>query len=142
MPCYRSVATDVTLRKRPRKKMPKALVLEDDDDVRLLVQKLLESDGFTVTAVGDGLQGLVELEQDQPDVILCDMMMPNLDGMTFTKAIKRHSGTRSIPVIFLTAKTDTRTMAEGITAGAKFYLTKPFNHAELLQKVRRAIGTK
>ncbi len=122
--------------------MPKALVLEDDDDVRLLVRKLLESDGFEVTAVADGLQGLVELEKGLPDVILCDVMMPNLDGMTFTKAIKRHAGTRRVPVIFLTAKTDTRTVAEGITAGAKFYLTKPFNHAELIQKVRKAIGAK
>lgn len=122
--------------------MPKALVLEDDDGVRVLVKRLLESDGFTVTAVADGLQGLLELEKALPDVILCDIMMPNLDGMTFTKAIKRHAGTRSVPVIFLTAKTDTRTVAEGITAGAKFYLTKPFSHAELLQKVRKAIGAK
>ncbi|MBL8953318.1 MAG: response regulator [Myxococcaceae bacterium] len=120
--------------------MPTALVLEDDDAVRVLVQKLLESDGFTVMTAADGLEGLMRLEETVPDVILCDMMMPNLDGMTFTRAIKKHAGTRNVPVIFLTAKTDTRTMAEGISAGAKFYLTKPFNHAELLQKVRKALG--
>jgi len=122
--------------------VPAALVLEDDEAVRKLLQRLLESDGFTVTAVGDGLEGLVEIERSMPDVILCDMMMPNLDGMTFTRAIKRLEGTSNIPVIFLTAKTDTRTMADGISAGAKFYLTKPFNHAELIQKVRKALGAK
>ncbi len=122
--------------------MPTALVLEDDDAVRTLLQKLLESDGFTVLTAADGLEGLLQLEQTTPDVILCDVMMPNLDGMTFTKAIKKHSATRNLPVIFLTAKTDTRTVAEGISAGAKFYLTKPFNHAELLQKVRKALGTR
>ena len=122
--------------------MPSALVIEDDEAVRVLVQKLLESDGFTVTTAADGLEGLVELEKSLPDVVLCDMMMPNLDGMTFTRAIKKHSQTRSVPVIFLTAKTDTRTVAEGISAGARFYLTKPFNHAELLQKVRKALGAR
>lgn len=122
--------------------MATALVLEDDDAVRTLVQKLLESDGYTVLTAADGLEGLLQLEQHRVDVILCDMMMPNLDGMTFTRAIKKHADTRQVPVIFLTAKTDTRTVAEGISAGAKFYLTKPFNHAELLQKVRKALGAK
>ncbi|MBK7860032.1 MAG: response regulator [Archangiaceae bacterium] len=122
--------------------MPSALVIEDDEDVRKLVVKLLESDGFTVTPAVDGLDGLMKIEQGLPDVIICDMMMPNLDGMSFTRAIKKHSDTRSVPVIFLTAKTDTRTVADGISAGAKFYLTKPFNHAELLQKVRKALGAK
>lgn len=122
--------------------MPTALVIEDDDAVRTLVQKLLESDGFTVLTAADGLEGLVQLEGLKPDVVLCDVMMPNLDGMEFTRAIKKHSSTRNLPVIFLTAKTDTRTIAEGISAGAKFYLTKPFNHAELLQKVRKALGAK
>ena len=122
--------------------MPIALVLEDDEAVRTLIKKLLESDGFTVETATDGLEGLMKLETVKPDVILCDVMMPNLDGMTFTKAIKKHSSTRNLPLIFLTAKSDTRTIAEGITAGAKFYLTKPFNHAELLQKVRRAMGAK
>ena len=122
--------------------MPSALILEDDDAVRTLVQKLLQSDGFTVATAADGLEGLMSLEQSVPDVIICDMMMPNLDGMTFTKAIKKQASTRAVPVIFLTAKTDTRTVAEGISAGAKFYLTKPFNHAELLSKVRKALGSK
>lgn len=120
--------------------MATALVLEDDDAVRVLVTKLLESNGYTVIAVADGLEGLMALERNTPDVVICDMMMPNLDGMTFTKAIKKHSHTKSLPVIFLTAKTDSRTVAEGISAGAKFYLTKPFSHADLLDKVRQAIS--
>ena len=120
--------------------MATALVLEDDDAVRVLVKKLLEANGYEVTAVADGLEGLLALEKNKPDVVVCDMMMPNLDGMTFTKAIKKHSATKSLPVVFLTAKTDSRTVAEGINAGAKFYLTKPFSHADLLEKIRQAIA--
>jgi CheY-like chemotaxis protein len=67
-------------------------------------------------------------------------MMPNLDGLSFTRAIKKNPGTRNLPVVFLTARGDSGTMAAGISAGAKFYLTKPFSHAELLSKVRKAVA--
>jgi CheY-like chemotaxis protein len=117
-----------------------ALVLEDDPSVQLLLKKLLEAAGFTVAVVSDGLEGLVQIEQIKPSIILCDMMMPNLDGVSFTKAIKGHQETKEIPVIFLTAKTDARSFADGMAAGAKFYLGKPFKQEELMAKVYRALG--
>lgn len=120
--------------------MPKVLVLDDDAEVRALLEKLLTHDGYQVTAVGDGLEGLVHLEQDKPDLVLCDVMMPNLDGLAFTRAIKKNPDTRGLPVIFLSARGDSGTMAAAISAGAKFYLTKPFSHADLLSKVRKALG--
>ncbi len=117
-----------------------ALVLEDDPSVQLLLKKLLEAAGFTVAVASDGLEGLVQIEHLKPSIILCDMMMPNLDGVSFTKAIKGHEETKEIPVIFLTAKTDARSFADGMAAGAKFYLGKPFKQEELMAKVYRALG--
>jgi DNA-binding response OmpR family regulator len=122
--------------------MAKVLVLEDDAEVRALLEKLLTHDGFTVKTAGDGLEGLMQIETDKPDLVLCDLMMPNLDGLSFTRAIKKNAGTKDLPVVFLTAKGDPANMAAGISAGAKFYLTKPFSHAELLAKVRKALGTR
>ncbi|RMG94347.1 MAG: response regulator [Deltaproteobacteria bacterium] len=117
------------------------LVIEDDPSVRLLLQKSLSAKGYSVEVVEDGLEGLKRLEEgDAPDLIIVDIMMPRLDGMTFVKAIKRHEDTRPIPVIFLTAKNDPKTMIEGINVGAKFYVTKPFQFDELLKKVEKALG--
>lgn len=115
------------------------LVIEDDPSVRLLLEKSLSAKGYSVSVCEDGLEGLTRLETMRPDLIICDIMMPRLDGMTFVKAIKNHEHTKPIPVIFLTAKNDPRTMIEGINLGARFYVTKPFQIDELLTKVEKAI---
>lgn len=116
------------------------LVLEDELAVQTLLRKQLTAQGCIVTVCGDGLEGLVKLEQFKPDLIICDMMMPNLDGMEFVKAIKRHRATQEIPVIFLTARTDSRSIIEGINVGARFYVTKPFQLDDLLAKMKKALA--
>lgn len=116
------------------------LVLEDEPAVQTLLRKQLTAHGFQVTIAADGLDGLMKLETLQPDLIICDVMMPNLDGMGFVKAIKGHNTTQKIPVIFLTAKTDPRSMIDGINVGARFYVTKPFQIDDLLAKVDKALG--
>jgi DNA-binding response OmpR family regulator len=116
------------------------LVLEDEPAVQTLLRKQLAAHGFQVTVAGDGLDGLMKLESMAPDLIICDVMMPNLDGMGFVKAIKGHNDTQKIPVIFLTAKTDPRSMIDGINVGARFYVTKPFQIDELLAKVQKALS--
>jgi len=116
------------------------LVLEDEPAVQTLLRKQLSAHGFAVTVAADGLDGLMKLETLKPDLIICDVMMPNLDGMGFVKAIKGHGQTQKIPVIFLTAKTDPRSMIDGINVGARFYVTKPFQIDDLLAKVGKAIG--
>ncbi len=118
------------------------LVLEDEPAVQTLLKKQLAAHGFAVTVAGDGLDGLMKLESMKPDLIICDVMMPNLDGMEFVKAIKGHGDTQRIPVIFLTAKTDPRSMIDGINVGARFYVTKPFQLDDLLGKISRALGGK
>ncbi len=108
--------------------------------VQLLLKKQLTAQGFVVTAASDGLDGLMKLESVHPDLVLCDVMMPNLDGIEFVKAIKSHGGSKSIPVIFLTAKTDPRSMIDGINVGARFYVTKPFAIDDLVSKIKRALA--
>lgn len=116
------------------------LVIDDEESVQVLLERQLSHRGFRVTIAKDGLDGLMKLEALHPDLIICDMMMPNLDGLAFVKAIKGHDQTRDIPVLFLTAKGESRDMIDGINAGARFYLTKPFLMDELLAKVTKALG--
>jgi DNA-binding response OmpR family regulator len=121
---------------------PHILVLEDDPSVQMLMKKQLTAHGYKVTTASDGLDGLMKLEAVKPDLIICDVMMPNLDGIEFVKAVKGHGDTQRIPVIFLTAKTDPRSMIDGINVGARFYVTKPFAIDDLLSKVTRALSGK
>jgi DNA-binding response OmpR family regulator len=115
------------------------LVIEDETHVRTLVSRLLEKNGYGVRTAEDGLDGLRALETFRPDLIIADVMMPNLDGLTFTKALKNRRETKMIPVIFLTAKTDPLSMIEGINVGAKFYITKPFQIDDVLAKVKKVL---
>ncbi len=116
------------------------LVIEDEVHVRTLVSRLLEKNGFVVRTADDGLDGLRVLEEFRPDLIISDVMMPNLDGLTFTKALKNRKETKIIPLIFLTAKTDPLSMIEGINVGAKFYITKPFQAEDVLAKVKKVLS--
>lgn len=116
------------------------LVIEDEAPVKIMVSRLLEKNGFVVRTAEDGLDGLRVLEDFRPDLIIADVMMPNLDGLTFTKALKNRRETKNIPLIFLTAKTDPLSMIEGINVGAKFYITKPFQIDDLLAKVKKVLN--
>ena len=119
--------------------MAHVLVVEDDPATQRLLQKELAANDFDVTLANDGLDGLMKLETLQPDVIVCDLNMPQLDGLAFTKAIRSNERTRQIPVIFLTANSDPRKVIDGINVGARFYVTKPFQIDDLLAKVQKAL---
>jgi DNA-binding response OmpR family regulator len=118
----------------------RVLVVEDDAGTQTLLRKQLTAKGFEVHVANNGLDGLMRLEALVPDVIICDMNMPELDGIGFVKAIKAKNETRAIPVIFLTASNDARHMIDGINIGARFYLTKPFEVNELVWKINRVLG--
>lgn len=115
------------------------MIIEDDPSVRTLLDKALTAKGYRVSLVSDGLEGLTSLETQTPDLLIVDIMMPRLDGMTFVKAIKANPSTAEMPVIFLTAKNDPRSMIDGINVGAKFYVTKPFQIDELIRKIEKAM---
>ncbi len=118
----------------------KILVVDDEPDVRALVTRLL-SQTFDVTQAVDGSDALDQiLGGARPDLIVCDLMMPKMDGLTFTKELKRDPSLARIPIVMLTAKTGSRDMVDGINAGARAYVTKPFKAEDLLGKVRKALG--
>ncbi len=117
------------------------LLVEDDPSVRALVQRVLTAYGFSVVYAENGLAGLLRLERDAlPDLVIADLMMPQLDGMSFVQAMKARAETKAIPVIFLTARTDSQSMMDGLNAGARFYITKPFQIEDLVGKVKTALS--
>jgi DNA-binding response OmpR family regulator len=117
------------------------LVVEDDPATRSVLEKTLTAHGYVVVLASDGLSALEQAESSAPALAIVDIMIPRLDGITFVEAIKSREATRGIPVIFLTSKNDPVTMTQGIKAGAKYYVTKPFRMEELLRKVERALGS-
>jgi two-component system phosphate regulon response regulator PhoB len=117
------------------------LVIEDDPALLKFLDTALSKAGYDVALARDGLDGLVQIDraEPKPDLLVVDVMMPELDGLSLVRALKTRVETRNIPVVFVTAKSDARTVAEGISAGARFFVTKPFVIDDLLAKVRKAI---
>ena len=115
------------------------LVVEDDESVRTLVTKQLATE-YTVYQAPEAQSALQLLSTIRPpDLIVCDVMMPGMTGIQFAKHLKSIDAYKQIPIIFLTAKTGALDVIEGINAGARHYITKPFNMKELLDKVAKAI---
>lgn len=126
------------LRQEPIYGSYRLLVIEDDDDVRELITKQL-SNRFTVFEASNGAEGLQKVAKDAPDLIVCDLMMPQMDGLTFTKKLKSDFNTSHIPVILLTAYSSEEYRLKGIQAGADSYITKPFSMNYLLIRVVKLI---
>lgn len=114
------------------------LVIEDDESVRGLVVRAL-AETYTTHQAGDGATALRMLETLRPHLILCDVMMPGMSGTELVRHIKQSAELKSIPVIFLTAKTGPLDVIDGINAGARSYITKPFQMKDLLERVAKAI---
>ena len=115
------------------------LVVEDDESVRTLIAKQLSTE-YTVYQAPEAQSALQLLGTIRPpDLIVCDVMMPGMTGIQFAKHLKGVDAFKQIPIIFLTAKAGALDVIEGINAGARHYITKPFNMKELLEKVAKAI---
>ncbi|MEG4961169.1 MULTISPECIES: EAL domain-containing response regulator [unclassified Microcoleus] len=112
--------------------MKKILVIEDEQIIRENILKLLKAEGFDVTGAENGAQGLNAAVSNLPDVILCDVMMPELDGYGVLVALRSNPVTATLPFVFLTGKADRSEMRQGMELGADDYLTKPFTKAELV----------
>ncbi|MBX7474852.1 two-component system response regulator CseB [Streptomyces sp. NPDC059095] len=112
------------------------LFVEDDDVIREATQLALERDGFTVTAMPDGLSGLEAFRADRPDIALLDVMLPGLDGVSLCRRIRDES---TVPVIMLSARADSIDVVLGLEAGADDYVTKPFDGAVLVARIRAVL---
>jgi DNA-binding response OmpR family regulator len=111
--------------------MTKILVIEDDDLTRQAIYNILTFSGYEVEVAEDGPQGVDKAQEHTPDLIVCDIMMPTLDGFGVLRALQCDKETAQIPFIFLTARTDRTDMRQGMELGADDYLTKPFAASEL-----------
>jgi CheY-like chemotaxis protein len=122
--------------------MPKILVVEDDGDLLIMIKTMLQSTG-EVTLARDGQEALDLLKNGfKPDVIVTDLMMPRMDGLTLAKTLKGDANVGNIPLVMLTAKTGPMDMITGINAGARHYVTKPFKAADLIDKVKKALNNR
>jgi DNA-binding response OmpR family regulator len=111
------------------------LVVDDDAMVLRLVQMAFELDGYKVLTACNGEEGLERARAERPDAILCDIMMPKLDGYAVTRALKGDSETAAIPIILVSAKTSDNDKNLGMAAGANDYVTKPFQVKALVARV-------
>ncbi len=121
-------------------RMKKILVIEDEQFVRENIVEILEASGYAAVSAPNGAVGVALAKEHLPDIILCDVMMPELDGHGALRAIRGNASTANIPFIFLTARADTSDLRHGMNLGADDYITKPFRVAELLKAVEMRLA--
>jgi adenylate cyclase len=122
---------------------PPRILAVDDVPTNLEILKVrLESQGYEVVTAADGEEALLRARELEPDLVLLDVMMPKLDGISVLKQLKLEAAQKFVPVILVTAKADTRDIVNGLEAGGDDYLTKPFEQAALLARVRSLLRTK
>ncbi len=121
--------------------MPTILVIEDESLLRVEVAEWLMFEGYTAITAEDGVVGVEKALQHGPDLIVCDIMMPRLDGYGVLLEIRSNSVTADIPLIFLTARAAHEDIRAGMNLGADDYLTKPFTRVELLQAIKSRLET-
>jgi twitching motility two-component system response regulator PilG len=117
----------------------KILIVEDEESLLKLESILLTSKGYEVQGVGDGRAALEAISRSKPDLVLLDIMLPEIDGFEVCRRIKEDDETKHIPVIMLTAKKSREDMARGEQVGADWYITKPFKSAMVIETIQRFI---
>ena len=122
--------------------MLKIITIDDDPVVRTLIKKTFSSLGFEVITAADGIEGLRAIENNHPDIIILDVMMPIIDGLEVLKRIKATPKIAKIPVIMFTAISDGHMVVETSKFGADDYIIKPFQSSVLIQKVKKLLEPK
>jgi len=119
--------------------MAKILVIEDEPDLRANVARLLKAEGYDVLTAENGVAGAEMALAQQPDLILCDIAMPEMDGFGVLFSLRENVTTAHVPFIFLTASTRTYDRNFGVELGANDYITKPFKLQDLLEAVKKRV---
>ncbi|NPE29406.1 response regulator [Methanococcoides sp. SA1] len=117
----------------------KVLIVDDEPDAVIATKRALEADGYNVIEANNGAMAFDVLKSDIPDVILLDVMMPDMDGFEVCRRLKEEPLYENIPVIMLTAKGETNDKIEGLDIGADDYMTKPFNLKELKARIKTVL---
>ncbi|WP_041620286.1 response regulator transcription factor [Stanieria cyanosphaera] len=118
----------------------KLLLIDDDPNLILLVKDYLEFRGYNVMTAENGREALDLLEQSIPDMIICDVMMPEMDGYSLVQHIRQEPRTNRIPVLFLSAKGQSQDRVKGLNEGADVYMVKPFEPEELVAQVESSLN--
>lgn len=122
--------------------MANILVVDDDKKLTLLVRGFLEKEKYQVAEAYSGRMALDAIKEAKPDLIILDIMMPEMDGIEACKRIKADKDTKMIPVIMLTSMSNVKDKVQGLNAGANDYITKPFNPEELIARVKAQLRIK
>ena len=115
---------------------PTVLIVEDERDLMTLLRYNLEKEGYRVVEARDGEEGLLILNEERPDLVLLDWMLPQVSGIEVCRRIRSRSDTRNVPIIMLTARGEEADRIRGLDTGADDYICKPFNVAELMARIR------
>jgi DNA-binding NarL/FixJ family response regulator len=115
------------------------LLIDDDPNLILLVKDYLEFRGYEVITAENGREALEVLEKEAPDMIICDVMMPEMDGYALVESVRKDSRTSWIPVLFLSAKGQSQDRVKGLNTGADVYMVKPFEPEELVAQVESSL---
>lgn len=116
------------------------LIADDEPNIVLALEFLMKKEGYEVQTVDDGESVLLAIKECRPDLILLDIMMPNLDGYEVCQRIRSDPSMKDIVIIMLTAKGREVEREKGLALGADFYITKPFSTREVVQKVREILA--
>lgn len=120
---------------------PVVLVVDDSPTVRKIVQLTLQREHIRVVTAGDGLSALASVADEQPDLILLDIMLPHMDGYNICQIVRRNMSFRDVPIIMLSGKDGLFDKMRGRLSGSTEYITKPFDSAELVQTVKRHLNS-
>lgn len=113
------------------------LVADDEDDIKIVITLYLESRGFEVLTAFDGLDAIEQAQKSKPDLILCDVMMPVVNGYEVAAKLQADPETRDIPIIMLSAAAHQDAVKQGLEAGARDYIVKPFDPQQLEETMRK-----
>ncbi len=122
------------------KRIKKILVIDDDLDIQKLVSVRLTSSGYSVITAADGKTGLEKARSEGPDLILLDVMLPDIDGYKVCTELKNDDDLKKIPIVMLTSLSQLGDIKSGIGSGANAYVAKPFRPEDLLETIKNIIG--
>jgi two-component system, OmpR family, phosphate regulon response regulator PhoB len=124
----------------PKGDSARVLIVEDDDSLRRLIELRLQAEGFAIREAADGVEAMEIVETWTPQVVVCDVMMPRMSGLSVCRELRAREDTASTPIILLTARCFDEDIQEVMTLGGIEYIGKPFEFAHLIATVRGLLG--
>jgi len=122
--------------------LKKILIVEDDQHIRKLLHILIRRDDINIDEAVEGNEALDKLQNNTYDLVILDIMMPNVDGFSILKQMRENAATSTLPVIIVTAKTEDKDLMKGYSMGANYYITKPFEPQDLIHSIELILKIK